>query len=204
MGTRQRVVDFILEQMSAAPGVTARKMFGEFAIYSTGKVVALVCDDQLFVKPTDAGKSWIGTVTEGEPYPGAKPCFLIEGDRWEDGDWLSELVRLTANALPMPKSKSLRSRSTRASARSTPGARVQAEATPVAKRRVKGQPKAPSKRQVVGQLEPASKRKAIAKPKATSKRQVVGELKTASKRKAIGQPHANTDRRRKAKSKVGK
>src|SRR6478609_3311924 len=103
MATRQHIVDFILEQMSGVPDVSARKMFGEFAIYSTGKVVALVCDDQLFVKPTDAGKRWIGTVTEGAPYPGAKPCFLIEGDQWEDSDWLSELIRLTANALPLPK-----------------------------------------------------------------------------------------------------
>ena len=105
MATRQQIVDFILEQLSGVPDVTARKMFGEYAIYSTGKVVALVCDDQLFVKPSDAGKRFIGTVTEGEPYPGAKPCFLIEGDQWEDGDWLSELIRLTANALPMPKPK---------------------------------------------------------------------------------------------------
>ena len=105
MATKQHLVDFILEQMSGVPDVSARKMFGEFAIYSTGKVVALVCDEQLFVKPTDAGKRFIGTVTEGAPYPGAKPCFLVAGDQWEDGDWLSELIRLTANALPMPKPK---------------------------------------------------------------------------------------------------
>ncbi|MEP7052373.1 MAG: TfoX/Sxy family protein [Pseudomonadota bacterium] len=106
MGTRSQIVDFILEQMSGVRDVSARKMFGEFAIYSTGKVVALVCDDQLFVKPTEPGKRFIGRVTEGAPYPGAKPCFLVDGARWEDGDWLSELIRLTANALPVPKAKS--------------------------------------------------------------------------------------------------
>src|SRR5665213_3936790 len=100
------MVDFILEQMSGVRDATARKMFGEFAIYSMGKVVALVCDDQLFVKPTEAGKRFIGIVREGEPYPGAKPWFLVAGDQWEDGDWLSELIRLTAKALPIPKPKS--------------------------------------------------------------------------------------------------
>lgn len=32
-------------------------MFGEYAIYSNGKVAALVCDDRLFVKPTLAGSN---------------------------------------------------------------------------------------------------------------------------------------------------
>jgi TfoX/Sxy family transcriptional regulator of competence genes len=194
MGTKQHIVDFILEQMAGVPDVTARKMFGEFALYSKGKVVALVCDDQLFVKPTDAGKSWIGTVTEGEPYPGAKPCFLIEGDQWEDGDWLSELIRLTAQALPMPKPKPAPRPSARTSARSSSGTRVQTDATPKAgaKRRGTGKPKA------------TSKRKAISQPKMASKHQAIDQLKTASKRKAIGKPNANTDRRRKAQSKIGK
>src|SRR4051812_36573084 len=105
MATRQQIVDFVLEQMSGVPDVTARKMFGEFAIYSAGKVVALVCDDQLFVKVTDAGKRFIGAVTEARPYPGAKPWLLVDGDQWEDADWLSELIRLTAQALPLPKPK---------------------------------------------------------------------------------------------------
>ena len=137
MASRQHIVDFILEQMSGVPDVTARKMFGEFAIYSTGKLVALVCDDQLFVKPTDAGKRLIGTVTEGAPYPGAKPCFLIAGDLWEDGEWLSELIRLTANALPLPKPKSAPSRpkATKPKAKTKPKAssKLQAGSNPKAK-----------------------------------------------------------------------
>jgi TfoX/Sxy family transcriptional regulator of competence genes len=31
-------------------------MFGEYAIYCNEKVVALVCDNQVFVKPTAAGR----------------------------------------------------------------------------------------------------------------------------------------------------
>ena len=144
MATRQLIVDFVLEQMSGVPNVAARKMFGEFAIYSMGKVVALVCDDQLFVKPTEAGRRLIGSVTERAPYPGAKPCFLIEGDQWEDGDWLSELIRLTARALPMPKPKPAPRPSARTSGRSSSGTRVQSDATSKAgaKRRVTGKPKA--------------------------------------------------------------
>ncbi len=152
MATRQHIVDFILEQIAGAKEVSARKMFGEYAIYSTGKVVALVCDDQLFVKPTDAGRAFVGAVTEGEPYPGAKPCFVIGGDRWEDGDWLSQLIRLTASALPAPKPKS---------ARRTAPSRTAAKGPPKAKSLPKA--KAPPK------TRPTAKPKARRKVKAKSR-----------------------------------
>ena len=103
--SKQANVDFVLEQMADAGEVSARKMFGEYGIYCRGKIVALFCDDQLFVKPTAAGKAFIGKVKEGAPYPGAKPWLLIAGDRCEDGEWLSELVRLTERELPAPKPK---------------------------------------------------------------------------------------------------
>jgi TfoX/Sxy family transcriptional regulator of competence genes len=105
MASKQSTVDFVLEQMQSAGAVRAHKMFGEYAIYCNDKVVALVCNDQLFVKPTVAGKNFIGTVTEGPPYPGAKACFLISGDQWEDREWLSQLIKLTALELPVPKPK---------------------------------------------------------------------------------------------------
>jgi len=64
--------------------------------------MALVCDDQLFVKPTKAGRSFIGDVIEAPPYPGAKPYFLIE-DQLEDREWIGNLVRVTVEELPEPK-----------------------------------------------------------------------------------------------------
>jgi DNA transformation protein and related proteins len=106
MATRQSTIDFLLDQMAGAGPVSARKMFGEYAIYCDGKVVALVCDDQLFVKPTDAGKTYIGKVKERPPYPGAKPSFLISGDQLDDAGWLSGLIHTTCAALPRPALKS--------------------------------------------------------------------------------------------------
>lgn len=105
MASKQANVDFVLEQLTEAGNCSARKMFGEYAIYRGDKIVALFCDDQLFIKPTDAGKAFIGKVTEAAPYPGAKSWFLITGDRCEDGEWLSELVQRTWNELPAPKPK---------------------------------------------------------------------------------------------------
>lgn len=97
-------VEFVVEQMENAGAISYRKMFGEYALYCEGKVVALVCDNQLFVKPTEAGKSFIGNVVEAPPYPGAKPSFLIE-EQLEDKDWISSLINLTEKELPEPKPK---------------------------------------------------------------------------------------------------
>lgn len=107
MASDQGTVDFILDQISEAGTVIAKKMFGEYAIYVDGKVAAMVCDNRLFVKPTAAGRAHIGDAVEGSPYPGAKPCFLIE-DRIDDREWLSELIRVTAKELPEPKPKKKR------------------------------------------------------------------------------------------------
>lgn len=105
MASQQSTVDFILEQIAAAGIVSAKKMFGEYGIYCNGKIVAFVCDDQLFVKPTPAGKTFIGEYIEACPYPGAKPYLLVTGDRWDDHEWLTQLITITAQQLPPPKEK---------------------------------------------------------------------------------------------------
>jgi TfoX/Sxy family transcriptional regulator of competence genes len=93
-----------VDQLSGAGKISFRKMFGEFAIYCDTKVVALICNNQLFVKATQAGRTFIGEPVEAPPYPGAKPSFLIE-DEIENRDWLQKLVSLTASELPVSKPK---------------------------------------------------------------------------------------------------
>lgn len=46
--------------MGDAGRMAARKMFGEYALYCDDKVVALVCDNSLFVTPTDEGRAFEG------------------------------------------------------------------------------------------------------------------------------------------------
>jgi len=104
MASDIKFVEFIVDQIGNTGSIRYRKMFGEYAIYCNEKVVALVCDDQLFVKPTKAGRSFIGSVVEAPAYSGAKPSFLIE-DQLEDREWLSELIAITEEELPEPKPK---------------------------------------------------------------------------------------------------
>lgn len=106
MATSETTIRFILDQLASLPRVRAGKMFGEYALYCGEKVVGLVCDDQLFVKITDPGKAFVGArYAEGFAYPGAKASILVGADELDDSERLTELVRLTAAALPPPKPK---------------------------------------------------------------------------------------------------
>jgi len=95
-------VQYVYDQIDAACDVSYRHMFGGTTLYSKGKVVALICDNQLFVKPTEAGRAYIGEVIEAPAYEGSKNFFLVE-DEIDDTEWLTELIRRTEQELPGPK-----------------------------------------------------------------------------------------------------
>lgn len=102
MASDVEFVQYVTDQLDASLDVTHRKMFGEFALYSAGTLFALVCDNQLFVKPTSAGQEFIGEVLEVPAYPGARNSFLIQ-EGLDDREWLSELVRMTVEEVAQEK-----------------------------------------------------------------------------------------------------
>ncbi len=104
MASTADFVTYALDQLRGAGAVSSRKMFGEYALYLGGKVVALVCDDQFFVKPTPAGLALIAEPILAPPYPGAKPHLMVN-ELLDDAGRVSTLLRATAEALPMPKPK---------------------------------------------------------------------------------------------------
>jgi DNA transformation protein and related proteins len=105
MASDQSTVDFIIEQMSRGNDVRAKKMFGEYGVYCGDTFVGVICEDQLYLKITDAGRAMVPHAEEGSPYKGAKPHLVIPEELVEDGERLSELARATADALPAPKPK---------------------------------------------------------------------------------------------------
>ena len=107
MSTDNEFIEYIFNQAQGAGQVSYRKMFGEYALYVDGKVVALVCNNQLFVKPTDAGRRLLGTPSLAPPYPGARDHFLLDAEV-DDSERLAELLRATADALPLPRPKKTR------------------------------------------------------------------------------------------------
>lgn len=97
----QEIVDRVLIQLAPLQ-VRARAMFGGHCIYCDDKVVALVCDGLLFVKPTAGTADWHDQLDSAPPYPGAKPCLVASDALLLDRARLRELVQATADALPRP------------------------------------------------------------------------------------------------------
>lgn len=107
MASSAELTAYIAEQFGGAGEITVKKMFGEYGLYCGGKFFAMVCDDRLFVKITDAGRAQFPSLPEDAPYDGAKKCFLIENP--DDTDFLTRLAIVTCDALPEPKPKKQKS-----------------------------------------------------------------------------------------------
>lgn len=104
MATDLSFVEFVLEQARLRERLTYRKMFGEFALYLDGKVVAFACDDSLFIKPVAAVESRTRGLPQRPPYPGAK-LYPVADQLLDEPAELRELLLATASALPKPKPK---------------------------------------------------------------------------------------------------
>ena len=99
MATDASFADYVCDQAGLGRRLTFRKMFGEYALYVDGKVVAFACDNQVFVKPTPAGRVLLPQAREGKPYPPAKPHLLMV-DELEDRLLWQRVLLATAEALP--------------------------------------------------------------------------------------------------------
>lgn len=103
MASDLEYVQFVCEQMSGAGEIVYKKMFGDYGIYCNGKIFGLICDNQVFLKPTNAGKSLMPSAQEAPPYTGAKPYLVLE--ELDDRAFLTELITRSCAELPMPKPK---------------------------------------------------------------------------------------------------
>ena len=103
MATSQSTMEFLLDVLSDGHQVSARRMFGEYCLYYAGRPVGLVCDEQLFLKPSEVGRRLMKDPDEGAPFPGARPHLRISPDLWDDRSWMNALVRATFDNLPPPK-----------------------------------------------------------------------------------------------------
>lgn len=107
MATNKDFVDYVVEQAGLGDALTYKKMFGEYALYHGGKVVALACDNSLFIKPSSASQELAPSLPARPPYPGAKD-FPVADELLDDSDALRTLLLATSAALPLPKPKTPR------------------------------------------------------------------------------------------------
>lgn len=104
MSSSQSFVEYICEQAAPSVVLTYRKMFGEYALYVGEKVVALVCDNDLFLKITNEGRVILANPEEKPPYSGAKAHFRITS-LVDDRTLLPQLFQTTADNLKAAKPK---------------------------------------------------------------------------------------------------
>ena len=96
-------VQYVIDQCSDAGEITAKKMFGDYGIYCNGKIFGLLCDNRLYIKPTDSGRALLKSIDLRPPYLGAKDYFYIADV--DNREYLSALVKATYHELPEPKPK---------------------------------------------------------------------------------------------------
>lgn len=107
MTSSAEFMEYVTEQIGLGERIDTRRMFGEYAVYCDGKVVALVCDNLLHMKMTAGGRAYAPELPEGLPFPGAKPWLRV-GDELDERNWLRELVEITVRELPSPKPKKMK------------------------------------------------------------------------------------------------
>lgn len=110
MATRKETAAFILQQLGLPDRFSARAMFGEYALYADGRPVALICDDQLFVKIMPASAALEGSCERAPAYPGSKDHYLVPEDMISGGGKLAGVLLRIAEALPAPGVKRARKR----------------------------------------------------------------------------------------------
>ena len=87
-----------------ALNLTTKRMFGEYGLYLDGVVVAFICDDTLFLKPTPSARALLPDATMGPAYPGSKD-YIIASELLDDPDLLARALRAVAKDAPPAKPK---------------------------------------------------------------------------------------------------
>ena len=103
MASSKGYLDFILEQLSEADGITWRAMMGEYVLYVRGRVFGGIYDDRFLVKPTPAAQRLLPKAPRELPYEGGSEMLAVTEP--EDRELLAELAEAMYAELPAPKKR---------------------------------------------------------------------------------------------------
>jgi TfoX/Sxy family transcriptional regulator of competence genes len=104
MTTAPATIAHILDTLADLPGLRAARMFGEYGLYLDTKIVGLICDDTLYLKPTATAHPLLPGIQMAPPYPGAKP-HMVCNELLDEPDLAMEVIRAIAADVPEPKPK---------------------------------------------------------------------------------------------------
>ncbi len=105
MGTSPQFLTHVQDSIPEKHALVFKKMFGEYAVYYEGKMIAMLCDNCLFVKSHPSIQDrFMDFISEGYPYPNAKVHFRVDFERLSDTDF-SSLIDLLIEISASPKKK---------------------------------------------------------------------------------------------------
>lgn len=104
MSTSKEFHDYILENLCKVGDVSTRRMMGEYCVYYKGKLIGDICDNCLFLKPTETARRLLPDAQKAYPYEGSKSLMIVVDDV-EDTALMTELLSAMYGELPEPKKK---------------------------------------------------------------------------------------------------
>ena len=105
MSTTKETVEYILDSLGRNKRFTVRAMFGEYALYADSKVVALICNDLLYIKILPASHELEDLCEKDAPYPGARAHYVVSEDQLTSIESLSNILRAVATEVVVKKKK---------------------------------------------------------------------------------------------------
>lgn len=104
MATSKEFHDYVVESLQRAGDVTTRRMMGEYCIYYKGKLIGDICDNCLFLKPTESVLRLLPEAERAYPYEGSKTLMVVVDDV-ENVERMREVLDAMYEELPEPKKK---------------------------------------------------------------------------------------------------
>lgn len=121
MATTKEFHDYIVENLQRVGDVTTRKMMGEYCVYfqsaqcsaddgsalvgtENRKLIGNICDNCLFLKPTESVLRLMPDAEQAYPYEGSKTLMVVVEDV-ENTELMAEVLDAMYKELPKPKKK---------------------------------------------------------------------------------------------------
>lgn len=104
MATSKEFHDYVVDCLQRVGDITTRKMMGEYLVYYKGKLIGDICDNQLFLKPTDSVLELMPNADRAYPYEGSKTLIVVVDDV-ENEELLTNVLDSMYVELPESKKK---------------------------------------------------------------------------------------------------
>lgn len=186
MATQLSFVEYVAEVARLEGSLTCKRMFGEYALYLDGKVVAFACDNSLFIKASPETAALTASLPQRPPYPEAKP-YPVADELLDEPERLRALLLATERAMPAPKAKTAKPKVAKSKSVTSKAVRPKpvATRTPVAKARSASTPQTPPVRKAPAAKSVAASKKSAAGKSAPPKQTAAASKSSpASRRKA--------------------